>query len=508
MPRALRWTLLASAAVLATVLALRPVDNFDLGFQLRIGEHVLTRGIPVTDPFSFPGEGKPWALEQWLGPALLQLAFRLGDIAGVIVFKALIAGAALALVTRAALLLSGNALAAAVGALLATVAAQVRFNAQANILSLLGLAAVLLACAQIHTARRVRPALWLLAVFAVWPHAHPGYLTGLVTLGAFCAGSLLLSIPALQRRLAPAPAPIPWRSLSLFGLGCVAISLGTLALFHPMGLAPFWHVLGIFRSATSRANIAEYAPLWDSYAVTAPLLLLWLVPPLAWALTRRPPPLALTLVSWLLAAQALQVGRLVSEAALAAAPVWSASVTALFAHLQASGQLDRLARSFSPARAAALVITCAALSAGLHLATPERHTLAWTEAYYPKSCYDWIDAAHLPPRAFNDLGYGGSFIFHFDGRRKTFIDGRSFYSDAFFNDEYTPIKQARPGFQRIAERWGIEWYLLHPSRFRALHEALQRDPRMALVHLEDMCAIYVLRSAWQPPPAPGDPRAP
>jgi len=65
-----RWlfALAAAPALLAFALALRPIDNWDIGFILRIGERVATSGIPVTDPFSFPGIGKPWALEQWLGP--------------------------------------------------------------------------------------------------------------------------------------------------------------------------------------------------------------------------------------------------------------------------------------------------------------------------------------------------------------------------------------------------------------------------------------------------------
>jgi hypothetical protein len=497
--RALRWVLFLSGPTLAFALALRAVDNFDLGFQLRIGELVLQSGIPTADPFSFPGEGMPWALEQWLGPAALFLAFRTLGIAGVIVFKALIAAAAIGLAAWASLQVSQSPIASALAALLAAAAAQVRFNAQANIFSLLGLAAVIFACAQVDASKRSRSALWLLALFGLWPHVHPGYLTGFAALSVFSFATLVHSLlpPRWSWTSRFTPPLVPREALLLCALclGCAGAVVLSLRLFHPMGLAPLVRVLSIFSSATSRANITEYAPLWRSPMLSAPILVLWIFPIVAFAALRRSIPPALGAVALVLMVQALQVGRLVAEASLAAAPVFACAAVLLVSHLGERGAIDRLRLLFSPARTAVVLWLLVAATAAAHFATPEGSTLGWFDSYYPRACYEWIDANHLPPRGFNDLGFGGSFIFHFAGRRKTFIDGRSFYSDAFFNDDYTPIKQARPGFQAIAKKWGIDWYLLYPNRFRGLHEVLQRDPDFVLAHLEDHCAVYVRRAA-------------
>lgn len=498
----LELALLLCAPLLAAVLALRPVDNFDLGFHLRLGELVLTHGIPVTDPFSYPGEGQPWALEQWLGPAAFALAWRAFGIAGCIVLKAVVVFFAFLCVALAARAVSRGPIAPAVATLLAAVSASVRFNVQPGIFSTLGLGLVLLALARATAARDVRPAWPLLLLFALWPHVHPGYLTGLVVLSAFAAGVVAEAAltgregGGLRARLLAARAP---GAVGLL-VACGAVAVASLVIFHPLHGAALARVLALFRSSVIQANIAEFAPLWRSYSVNAPVLVLLALPPAGWLLLRKVTPLPLAVAFVILSIESLRVGRLVGEASMAAALVWAPAAELLADRVARGGHLARLGAVLGEARLGALVLAVSAAAAGLHLASPESRPLDWTDGYYPRSCYEWIERNQLPPRAFNDLGFGGSWIFHFGTSRKTFIDGRSFYSDDFFVNDYTPIKQARPGFREIAHKWGIEWYLLHPSRFRALHEVLLRDPGMKLAHLETNCAIYVRRS--QPLPFP------
>lgn len=494
--------LLLCAPLLAAALALRPVDNFDLGFHLRIGEWVLAQGIPVTDPFSFPGEGQPWALEQWIGPAAFALAYRAGGIAACIWLKAAAVFLAFLCVALAARAGSRGPIAPAVATLLAAVGASVRFNVQPGIFSTLGLGLVLLALARSAADRQGRGAWLLVPLFAVWPHTHPGYLTGLVALGAFAAGTAAEALLAggsagsLGARLRAAGAA----QAAALAASCGAAAVGSLLLFHPLHAAALARVVALFRSPVIQANIAEFAPLWRSYSVNAPVLALLALPPIAWALRRKVFPLPLAAVFAVLALEALRVGRLVGEASMAAALVWAPAAEEAVAALRRAGHLARLEALFAPARLAALVLAVAALAAGAHLASPEARPLDWIDDYYPRGCYQWIERNRLPPRAFNDLGFGGSWIFHFGAARKTFIDGRSFYGEEFFLHDYTPIKQAAPGFREVARKWGIEWYLLHPTRFRALHEALGRDPALRLAHLEPNCAIYVPRAL--PLPAP------
>lgn len=460
--RPLRVALGGIGPLVAFALAIRPIDNWDIGFILRIGERVQRSGIPTSDPFSFPGLGQRWVLEQWLGPLWFWDVFRGFGIGGVIVFKAAVCGGAVLLAFVAARAASKSELLAALGALLCAVAGASRFNAQPNVLTTLFVAATLASLC----AGRFQAALPLL--FAVWVHVHPGYLSGLVLLFAWAAGSLL------HRELRP---------LLLF-VACAAGCVLSLWLFHPLGLAPIGRVIEIFRSPASRANISEYAPLGFSYAVSAPVLSLLIAPPLCWGLAKLRgsswPPLAFVAIWAAFSAGELRVGRLLAEASVVLAPVFAQAA----AHAAPFVQV-RIRRRWI----AGLAIVCGLFAAAAHLAVPEERALVWPSALYPRACYEWLDA-HAPARGFNDLWFGGSFIFHFDGRRLDFIDGRSFYSDAFFEDDYLPLREARPGWQDLARKWGIGYFLLKPGRFRGLHVALQRSGWKP-AYLDRDCAVYL-----------------
>ena len=322
-------------------------------------------------------------------------------------------------------------------------------------------------------------------LFALWPHVHPGYLTGFAALGAFTGGALLEAL------LLRGPGRFGRREVARLAAVCVACafaSAGSLALFHPSGVATLFRVLEIFSADATRQYISEFGPLWRAYEIDAPMLLLALLPPLAWALAFRRLSLPLVALHLLFVVSAARVGRLVTDAAIVAAPIWAYSL--LLALQALSGSLTRLARLATPGRLAAAPALILLLAAAGPLSRIE---LDWPAPYYPRSCYEWIAAHHLPLRQFNDLWFGGSFIFHFAPARKTFIDGRSFYDDAFFRDQYLPIRNAAPGWQQVAGRWGLEWFLLRPDRFAGLHAALRRDPHYQLIYSEDQCTIYGTR---------------
>src|SRR5712691_3269314 len=473
----LKSALLAVAPpLLAFCLAMRPVENFGLGFILRIGERVAVSGIPITDPFSFPGEGKVWALEQWLGPLMFWKAYAAAGLTGLIVFKALICAAAVSLAYFAARAASGSEVAASFAALLCAAAGAPRFDARPNVFSTLGIAATVWALYRAR-AGSLRPAFFLPLLYAVWAHVHPGYMAGIILSGTFAGAALL---PLGERR----PSPRQGALLLAVTAGCALAAVLSLAVFHPLHLQPLFRSLHIFFSPVERANIAEYAPLGASYAVNAPILALLLAPPLCWLLARRELPLPV-MATWLVfAAGEIRVGRMLAEASVVLAPAFAQSAMQALSALRASGKIR------STARLAWMPPLAALAGAGAHFANPEERGFYWPEALYPAACYRYIEAHDLPPRLFNDFWFGGSFIFHFDGRRKTFIDGRSFYSDEFFTGDYLPIRNAAPGWQQIAKKWGIEWFLLVPGRFAPLHQAL-RKAGYRIAYLEPYCSVYL-----------------
>ncbi len=456
------WWLLPAA--LAFGLALRPVTDYDLGFHLRTGEWILQHGIPVTDPFSFTQEGNPWYLEQWLGATAFWLVFRAVGLTGLIVFKAAVVGAAFALASAAAANAAKSAPLGALAAMLAAAAAQPRFNTQPFVFSFLLLASTA------WMLGRARGRFWLVPLFALWPHVHVGWLYGAAFCGAWALGA------AFEER-SPRPLLLP--------LACGAAAAASLFAFHPVGagvLARVWH---IYRSDFYRAHIVELQSLGRSYPLTVPLLLLLVVPPIVALFRPRQAAPRWLLPQILFACSAARVGRLLSEASIVAAPALAACLTPLLE--EARGQTVRLARLARPPLVAACLAVAAFASVAVHLA--QVPALDWEDFSYPRACYQWLDA-HEQGRGFNDMLYGGTFIFHFFPRRKPFIDGRTNYLEEFFRGSYIVIRNAEPGWKEEARRWDLRWFLLHPARFARLHAALRSDPGFRLAHQELNCAIY------------------
>ncbi|MCI0702942.1 MAG: hypothetical protein L0241_17840, partial [Planctomycetia bacterium] len=62
--------------------AFRDRGFYDPGslWHVKVGEIILDRGMPQTDPFSYTFEGQKWVPQQWGGEILMALAHRAGGL--------------------------------------------------------------------------------------------------------------------------------------------------------------------------------------------------------------------------------------------------------------------------------------------------------------------------------------------------------------------------------------------------------------------------------------------
>ncbi len=91
------WAFLAVALpVLASLLA--PLPSTDLTYHLRAGAEILDTGrIPTVDTWTFTAAGQPWFDQQWGAQVLLAGIYRVAGWTGLVVFRALLVGAAFGL---------------------------------------------------------------------------------------------------------------------------------------------------------------------------------------------------------------------------------------------------------------------------------------------------------------------------------------------------------------------------------------------------------------------------
>jgi hypothetical protein len=318
-------------------------------------------------------------------------------------------------------------------------------------------------------------------------------MVGLALFGCYGVGALLELSLARRDRARRLAGPLGGRATGhLVGAGAAAGAgaLLSLAMIHPAGLGVPARVWEIFASDFYRLTYQEMASLSVAYGVNAPVVLLWGAPPVIWLALRRRLVLA-HVVTWLVfVVTGLQVGRMLAESSIVLAPIWALAVTDAWTALNESGAVARLRSLLTPTRLASGIILLTVLAGANFVRNGWARGLGWLDYNYPRSCYAWIEEQHLPPRMFNDMFFGGSFIFHFYPRRRVFIDGRTVYPEAFFRGIYEPVKLAAPGWQEIVDRAGIDWFLLAKMRFARLHSALQRSPRWQLAHVDGTCVVY------------------
>ncbi|MBM3889775.1 MAG: hypothetical protein FJ388_11710, partial [Verrucomicrobia bacterium] len=82
------WLLLAVTVAAAFAIALFEVNDFDIWFHLKGGEHIVqTRAIPWVDPFSYTAT-HPWVYHSWLSGVAFHLLYAAGGWVALLSYKA------------------------------------------------------------------------------------------------------------------------------------------------------------------------------------------------------------------------------------------------------------------------------------------------------------------------------------------------------------------------------------------------------------------------------------
>jgi hypothetical protein len=245
----------ALVVLFAFLLGCTPLRDFDFWWHLRTGQLILERGaVPYTDWFTYASADRPWIDLHWGFQVAVALLYEAGGIDAVLLAKAALAAAAVAVAWRA----SGGLpawLKAAVWTLAVTALAG-RILERPDVATLLALAAWLAILAA--SAGRLR-LLWLLpAIQLVWANVHALSVLGLLVGGLF-------ALDRVARRLAPGRlddgvATPPWRVAAPVAGLVVLANLAT-----PYGVRGALFPLELYRKIAGQGDfysrrIAEFLP--------------------------------------------------------------------------------------------------------------------------------------------------------------------------------------------------------------------------------------------------------
>jgi hypothetical protein len=287
-----------------------------------------------------------------------------------------------------------------------------------------------------------------------------------------------------------------WWPRAISGACMVAFTILTVGVCHPNGWGFMLRIVEIVSEPMARARIQELGPLYLSYGINGPFLLMAGGGLLLAFLNRRLLSCgdALLFVAFVLFP--LHMSRFIDASALILPSVVGVWLMEAGKSLLKNEKLMNLRKCVTKCGVTALCLYILLFGACHLYSKKDLLGFGWYPGIYPAQAYAFIDRADLPGEIFNDMFFGGTFIHHFYPRRLVFVDGRAHYSEWFLEKVYGKVKRAEPGWEDILKRYGINTLLLHSTRFPALRFAALRSPDWALVYRDYVATIFVRRGTF------------
>jgi len=451
------------------------VADPDLGWQLRAGQWIWQhRALPVTDPFSAYGAGRPWVAYSWLFEAVLYGLDRLLSLTGIMVYVAglttLIAVCLHRLISRVqANFAIGYGLTAA--GLLAMAPMYMPRPWLLSILFFILTTDIVLQARRSAGGRR----LWLLApLFAIWANIHVQFLYAFPVLAVATLEPLLNRL--FKSKMREGSQALLRADIGVATLGCLAATL-----LNPYG----WKVYRVIAEYAAQPAPFDFvqelqAPSFRSFPDWIFLLVLLTA---AWVIGRRrklePFPLLLLLAGALLSFRARR-------------DIWFSMVIALPIVAGWYDQSGAWSARFVPGRrrlVAVFVAVCAVLAvAGRLRGLTESKLQESLAATYPVRAVEIVKQRGYSGPLFNDFDWGGYLIWQLP-QLKVSMDGRTNLHGEQRIKRHFATWMGGPDWQSDPELSAAN--LVIANARLPLTALLRTDSRFKLAYQDRVSAVFV-----------------
>lgn len=473
------------------VLAIKPLDDFDLWFHLKSGEIFLKHGLIRQDLFSYSAQGREWFPYEWLFQVGL---FGFGRLFGLEAIKFLVA----ALVSLACAIiflfsrrifrapLISSILVSAFFFLSIYEFVSARPHLPAYLLLLTNLYLIL-----IYYLRNKNYLLLSIPVTLVWANLHGSVFLGVALFGGYALTGLLQFL-ILKDRLYLKKA----KTLFLF-----TILTAVLTVFPPLGLLQY-RLLWIFftHNSTLSLFISEWQPPF-----TQPLAFLifsltvfCLLSIAGWLLIRRK---IIRTNLWI-----LPLLSFIPLAYLATRNVFLANITLTLLLGWTLSQINfRKSRLVTKASLIILLLVASTVF-GWQFADK----ITTNRQYYPTQAVKFLSSHPVKGNMFNEYGYGGYLLYHLYPAYKVFFDGRTdVYLCCEIPDFMTllgnrnlPDDEFLLSLDRLFEKYKIAYLVISPRKYsiyRKISRILLAQPNWSLVFWDDNTQIFVRKDGQNDP---------
>lgn len=462
-------TIVVFIAVLArsTHQTLRDPDTY---LHLAAGRWMLThRQLPLTDPFSYPMNGAPWMIHEWLAQVILQLTFEMSSWSGLVVLTALIFSLTISYLYR--FLLERIApVYALVFCALAFFGLGTHLLVRPHLLTWPILAiwtGHLIQAAE----NKKTPSYWLLPLMVLWSNLHGGFILGIALL---CP----LAIEAVFIQKSPHA-----RGWIRFTLLAIIASMMT-----PLGWKTWWMAVELMTLSTL-SMIGEWAS--PTFSALNPIEL-WLILILTLGTTGqlRLNPIRIILVLALLH-QALAHGRYISIFCLLVPMLIASGLTATTSHPRNFTKENWLDHLFSKtkytARLPAALLTIATLfSITIYFGTYKVY--APPSVNTPKEALESVQKEGIEGNVLNFYNFGAYLLYR---EVPVFIDGRAdLYGDEHIKNYLKATDSSNPKkINAFLEHHNIHWTIFPPKE--SINQILSTQRDWKRFYQDDVAIVYV-----------------
>ena len=486
------------------------LSDGDTGWHIRTGQWIASNHmVPMRDLFSYSKPDGVWYAWEWLSDLLFAWLNAHGGLAAVALMALLIISTTFSIVFRLARR-NSNAIVAILITMVAAAASSIHWLARPHLFTLLFLALFYAALERIRAGQTKY--LWILPVAtALWTNLHGGFVVGIVTIGAYGVGELLkaaLCVNNVADAATRRDACLAAKRYFLCAFACLAASL-----LNPYSYHLHVHLFEYLRDPYASQHIQEFLSVSFHHpiAVLFESMLLLGAGVVFWSLRRRSYIEAVLIVAF--AHGALLAARNIPLYTIVAAPPIAAMMAewlAAFPNFETATWLRATVRKFNSSAArltdtdligrwhvlsAAAVAVVAALLFAPH--PPRAFRPEFDPKNYPAAAVARISRHELglrvPAHIFTSDQWGDYLIYRLYPRIRVFIDGRSDFYGADFEQKAVDALTVKDGWEATLARFGVDAVLLPPGA--PLSGALKISTNWRLVYDDGVALVFCTTAA-------------
>jgi len=477
------------------------LSDCDTGWHIRTGEWIVSNHlVPTHDLFSFSKPGGVWFAWEWLSDVIFAGLSGVWGLRGVVMLSVLLLSftfTALFLLARR----KANPITAIAVTIVAAAASSVHWLARPHLFTLLFVILFYTALDRVREGRAKWGPVPYLAVLPLatilWTNLHGGFFVGIALVGAFGLGELLqMVLTANPETRGPA-----WRR-ALRYFACAAACLAA-SLVNPYTWRLHVHLLEYLRDPYASQHIIEFFSLSFHHPVAIffeSMLLLSAISVFWYARQGKYTESILLLVFGHLG---LLAARNIPILMLVAAPPVAGLVQTWLNWLpesdlagwvrQAAAKYNRIAAETAetdgiPRWHIVSLLGVAMVAALLFApAPPKRFRAEYDPQSYPAGAIAALRQMS-DPRIFTNDVWGGYLIWRLYPNDKVFVDGRSDYYGAAFEEKYTDVMNVKYDWEHILNGFDVDTILLPTDA--PLAGALKESSHWRVVYDDGVALIF------------------